>query len=179
MFHIDRQSASDHAAIEDLLDSAFGPARFKKTAQRLRDGMLPAENLAFVARDCGPWGERLVGTLTFWNVRLGPACHGLMLGPIAVHADYKAMGIGRTMILRGLQEAKAMGHKAVILVGDAPYYQRFGFTRALTRDLVLPGPVDDARFLGLELEAGSFDMAAGLVRPDGRLDPVHSLLVAA
>jgi predicted N-acetyltransferase YhbS len=171
MILLDQARPEDASAIEALLDRAFGRNRHRKTAQRLRDGRVPADGLAFVVRDHAPWGERLVGTLTFWNVGLGPATPGLMLGPLAVDAEYRSRGLGGLMIRRGLAAARERGHGAVILVGDAPYYERFGFTRSLTKDLVPPGPVDQARFLGLELKAGAMAGAAGIVRATGKALP--------
>jgi predicted N-acetyltransferase YhbS len=173
----DRQSPADLPAVEDLLDRSFGAGRHLKTAQRLRDHRAPA--LALVARDDAPWGERLVGTLTFWNVSAGPAAPALLLGPLAVDADYRCRRLGEALVRRGLDAARAQGHRAVLLVGDAAYYGRFGFTRDLTRGLVLPGPVDEARFLGLELEPGALRGAAGLVRPAGPALPAQLRLPAA
>lgn len=178
MLIIDRHRPTDDAAVEQLLERAFGPGRHMKTAQRLRDGRRPADGLALVMRDdAAPWGERIAGTLTFWNVSAGPGVPALMLGPLAVDPDYQSQGIGKVLVRRGLDQARRLGHAAVILVGDAPYYGRFGFTRDLTRDLMMPGPVDEARFLGLELQAGGLARAAGLVRPTGV--PVDAALATA
>lgn len=169
MIILDRETPSDAPAIDTLLDRAFGAGRRAKTAQRLRDGMRPAEGLALVARDLdAPWGERLVGTLTFWNILAGPAVPALLLGPLAVDADYRSQGLGRALILRGLDLARDLGHRAVILVGDAAYYERFGFRHAAVERLGMPGPVDRGRFLGLELEEGALAHAAGILRPAGR-----------
>jgi predicted N-acetyltransferase YhbS len=178
MLYLDHETPEDAPTIEALLDRAFGKGRHAKTAQRLRDGMRPSDGLAFVARDpSGPWGERLVGTLTFWDVLAGPATPALLLGPIAVDPDHQSRGVGRALILRGLAAAREMGHRAVILVGDAPYYARFGFSTAPVRRLAMPGPVDPARFLGLELEPGALSRAAGILRPAGR--PLVEVALAA
>jgi predicted N-acetyltransferase YhbS len=179
MIILDRETPSDAPQIEALLDRAFGSGRRAKTAQRLRDGLRPAEGLALVARDLdAPWGERLVGTLTFWDILAGPATPALLLGPLAVDADYRSQGLGRALILRGLDLARALGHRAVILVGDAPYYGRFGFRHAPVERLAMPGPVDRARFLGLELEPGALTHVAGILRPAGR-PVVEALPLAA
>jgi predicted N-acetyltransferase YhbS len=177
MIVLDRQTPADVAAVEDLLDCSFGPDRLAKTAQRLRDHRTPA--LALVARDHGPWGERLVGTLSFWRVLAGPVTPALLLGPLAVDEDYRCRRLGALLVRRGLEAAREAGHGAVLLVGDAPYYGRFGFTREPTRDLVMPGPVDEARFLGLELRPGALAGATGLVRPAGRTLPAGLLPAAA
>jgi predicted N-acetyltransferase YhbS len=177
MIVLDRQSPADAPGVEDLLDRAFGEGRHRKTAQRLRDHRALA--LALVARDHAPWGERLVGTLTFWDIAAGPVTPALLLGPLAVDADYRCRRLGALLVRRGLDAAREAGHGAVLLVGDAPYYGRFGFTREPMRDLVMPGPVDEARFLGLELRPGALAGATGLVRPAGRTLPAGLLPAAA
>ena len=161
-FGLRDERPGDAAARDLLLDAAFGPARFAKTCERLREGRLPAQALSFVAVDEG----RLVGTLRFWHVDAGGR-PGLMLGPLAVAASHRSAGIGRAMIEHGLGRARRLGHAAVILVGDAPYYGRFGFEHAPVRDLALPGPVDEARFLGLDLVPGALAGARGLVTGTG------------
>jgi predicted N-acetyltransferase YhbS len=153
---------SDVAARERLLDAAFGPARFQKTCARLRAGRVPANGLALVAHVDG----ELAGTIRFWHVQAG-GVPALLLGPVAVDETRRSLGIGRKLIAEGLFRAVQAGHKAVLLVGDAPYYNRFGFERAMTRSLDLPGPVDEARFLGLELSAGALGEARGLVVASG------------
>lgn len=180
MLVLDRQRADDVGAVEDLLDACFGPKRHAKTAQRLRDCRLPAEGLAFVVRDhAGPWGDRLVGTLTFWNVLAGPATPALLLGPLAVHPDYQGARLGTTLVQRGLAEARERGHGAVILVGDEPYYRRFGFAREPVASLAMPGWTDERRFLGVELRKGALAHAAGVLRPAGVMTPVEPLPMAA
>jgi predicted N-acetyltransferase YhbS len=157
------EAVTDVAAREQLLDAAFGPARFAKTCERLREGRAPAQGLALVAH----LGDELVGTIRFWNIQAGADHAALLLGPVAVDARHRSLGIGRKLIAEGLFSAVQRGHKAVILVGDAAYYNPLGFSRALTRGLSLPGPVEDERFLGLELDPGALAGAQGLVRPTG------------
>jgi predicted N-acetyltransferase YhbS len=157
------ETVTDVAAREQLLDAAFGPGRFGKTCERLREGRAPAQGLALVAH----LGDELVGTIRFWHVQAGAAHAALLLGPVAVDSRHRSLGVGRKLIAEGLFRAVQRGHKAVILVGDAAYYNRLGFSRALTGGLSLPGPVDDARFLGLELDPGALAGAQGLVRPTG------------
>lgn len=148
----------DVAAREALLDTAFGPSRFTKTCERLREGRFAADGLSLVAIHEGS----LVGTLRFWHVEAGDR-EALMLGPLAVCPTMRSAGIGRALIEHGLRRARRLGHEGVILVGDAPYYERFGFSRAHTLGLTLPGPVDDQRFLGLELVPGALAGAKGRV----------------
>lgn len=169
MTYIDIEKLSDIPAREQLLDRAFGANRLARTCERLREGRLPAEGLAFVAR----FGDQLIGTLRFWHIDAG-GVPALMLGPIAVDAAFQFTGLGTKLIRHGLAQAIDIGHKGVILVGDAPYYSRFGFERQHAARLHLPGPVDDARFLAHELQPGAFAGAAGMVRATGAV-PLEGL----
>jgi predicted N-acetyltransferase YhbS len=159
------EAFDDFEAREHLLDEAFGAARFEKTVERLREGRLPAPGLALVAKDAAA----LVGTLRLWDIRAGDV-PALLLGPLAVARTHRSRGIGRRLMAEALFRAVGAGHGAILLVGDAPYYEPFGFTRRHTLGLSLPGPVDEARFLGLELKAGALKSARGLVTPAGACD---------
>jgi predicted N-acetyltransferase YhbS len=161
------ESIIDVAARERLLDGAFGPARFAKTCERLREGRAPAQGLALAAT----LGDELVGTIRFWHIQAGAGPAALLLGPVAVDARHRSLGIGRKLIAEGLFRAVQRGCKAVILVGDAAYYNPLGFSRAVTRGLSLPGPVEDERFLGLELDPGALSGATGLIVPTGACAP--------
>jgi predicted N-acetyltransferase YhbS len=124
---------------------------------------MPAEGLAFSA-----WCEgRLVGTVRLWHVSAG-GIPALMLGPLAVEASSRQFGVGAALMDHALAAAKARGHRAVILLGDAPYYARFGFSTAKTGELTLPGTFERERLLGLELSEGALDGAWGMVAPTGR-----------
>jgi predicted N-acetyltransferase YhbS len=160
---IREERRSDRAARERLLDEVFGLARHDKTCERLRAGRLPAARLALVAYA----GARLIGTLRLWDVRAN-AQPILLLGPLAVAASHRNGGIGRRLIVDALERAMRSGHRAVVLVGDAAYYGRFGFGAALTQRLDLSGPVERDRFLGLELVAGALDQAMGVLTAAGR-----------
>jgi hypothetical protein len=161
-FAIRNERASDVVAREALLDASFGENRHQRTCQRLRDGRAPAEGLAFSAIRQG----RLVGTVRLWHVSAGgpPA---LMLGPIAVDRESRMLGVGAALMTRALAAARARSHRAVLLLGDAPYYARFGFSSAKTGALSLPGPYDGDRLLALELHAGALDGAWGMIVPTG------------
>ena len=167
---------ADITAREALLDRAFGRARQRKTSQRFRDDRLPAEGLAFTALNKS---ARVIGTLRMWNVIAGSAGPSLLLGPLAVDARYQRRGIGRELMTHALNMAKVLGHASVLLVGDEPYYSRFGFNRNLVADLHLPGPVERDRFLGLELASGSLDEAVGSVTASGALAPIAGKVLAA
>lgn len=151
-------------AREALLDQAFGEDRFAKTSERLREDRLPSEGLALVALS----GERLVGTVRLWDVSLGAGRPALLLGPLAVDGTLRSAGIGSVLMREALGRAADLGHRAVILVGDEPYYRRFGFSTAGMDRLWMPGPVDRARFLGLELRPGALAGVHGLVGATGR-----------
>jgi len=161
-FAIRAERASDVAAREALLDACFGENRHSRTCQRLRDGRAPAAGLALAAVREG----KLVGTVRLWHVSAGgrPA---LVLGPLAVDPACRELGIGAALVHQALAAARARGHAAVILLGDAPYYARFGFSADKTGELALPGPFERERLLGLEFEAGALDGAAGMIVPIG------------
>ncbi|GLK80433.1 GNAT family N-acetyltransferase [Methylopila turkensis] len=170
------EGPADAGAREALLDRAFGPARFAKTCERLREGRLPARGLALKAVDAS---GRMVGTLRFWHVAAGDRA-ALMLGPLAVERDAREEGVGSALMREGLARAASLGHDAVVLVGDAPYYARFGFAAEAAEGLSLPGPVERARFLALELQAGALDGASGMVRATGAIAlPRRAAVVAA
>jgi predicted N-acetyltransferase YhbS len=162
-FAIRAERSSDVVAREALLDACFGDNRHMRTCQRLRDGRAPAEGLALSALARG----RLVGTVRLWHVSVGdiPA---LMLGPLAVEASSRKSGAGAALMDHALAAAKARGHRAVILLGDEPYYARFGFSPAKTGELLLPGPFERDRLLGLELRKGALDGAWGMIAATGR-----------
>ena len=166
---IEHERAGDAETRELLLDRAFGPARFRKTCERLRAGRLPARGLSLVARVSGLGGGAVVGTVRLWHVDAG-GVPALMLGPLAVDARYRCYGIGTRLMQAAIERAVALGHEAILLVGDEPYYGRFGFGRRPTLGLRMPGPVEEARFLGLELAPDSLAAAKGLVRPTGAVN---------
>src|SRR5579871_6463662 len=161
-FAIRTEKASDVLAREALLDACFGENRHMRTCQRLRDGRAPAEGLAFSAVRQG----RLVGTLRLWHVSAGGA-RALMLGPLAVDSASRKLGLGSALITCALAAADARGHRAVILLGDEPYYARFGFSAKAAARLALPGPFERHRLLGLEFEPGALSDARGMIIPTG------------
>ena len=167
-FAIRAELASDVAAREALLDACFGENRHTRTCQRLRDGRAPAEGLALSAvRE-----SKLAGTVRLWHVSAG-GIPALVLGPLAVDSAYRKLGVGAALMDHALAAAKARGHRAVILLGDAPYYARFGFSAAKASGLALPGPFERDRLLGLELAAGALDGAQGLIAPTGLATPAR------
>jgi predicted N-acetyltransferase YhbS len=169
MVTIRHERPADVAAREALLDLSYGPIRFSKPSERLRAGHLP--QLALVAAE----GRRIVGTVRLWAVSAGPHCQALLLGPLAVHPDRRRRGIGSALVQRALRDASQLGHDAVLLVGDAAYYARFGFSSEKTGELRLPGPYERHRLLAVELELGALDNARGLLLAGGQAEATPDL----
>jgi predicted N-acetyltransferase YhbS len=136
---IEPETAADTLAVLALVAAAFGPGRYAKTAERLRERNAASAGLSFVARE----GGRVVGSVRLWPVLIGEA-QALFLGPIAVEDSRRRAGLGAQLVERACAEARRAGCKAVLLVGDEPYFGRFGFQRCAA---VMPGPVDPRRVL--------------------------------
>jgi predicted N-acetyltransferase YhbS len=172
MVTIRNEMPADIDARQHLLDRVWGASRFAKTAERLREGRMPAAGLSFVAeRDDGT----VVGTVRLWDVCAGPGRPALLLGPLAVDEAERGCGIGGALTRHAVAAARRRKRRAVLLVGDADYYQRFGFSAAKTAALWLPGPYERHRLLGCELLPGALDGARGLVGATGRPTPVPKL----
>jgi predicted N-acetyltransferase YhbS len=171
MIHISQEAPAEADAREALLDRAIGPGRFLKPSERLRRGRLPAEGLALVAR----FGADIVGSVRLWHVAAGDGRPALLLGPLAIDPDWQGQGIGSALMETAIAGAGALGHDAILLVGDAPYYSRFGFSAEHTRLLRMPAPVLRRRFLGLELRPGALAGAAGKVVATGQPAPPRAL----
>jgi len=165
-FAIRPERASDVPAREKLLDLCFGADRDGRTCQRLRDGRLPAEGLALAAT----YRRRVVGTVRLWQVMAGGK-GALLLGPLAVEPALQSSGIGAALMQHAIAEARRRGHQAIVLLGDARYYARFGFGADKARELVLPGHFERERLLGLELIAGALDGAWGMIVATGASAP--------
>ena len=153
--------ANDAQAIERLHARTFGPGRFVLSAYRIREHIDHLLDLSFTAR---------IGTLLVGSVRQLPVCVGdtnaLLLGPLTVEPPFRSRGVGRALLDRALKEAKARGHRLVLLVGDEPYYGRVGFKTVPKGRATMPGPVDYDRLLVAELEDGAFTDVSGAIRPD-------------
>lgn len=172
-FAIRAERAADVAIREALLDACFGENRHDRTCQRLRDGRAPAAGLALSAVREGA----LVGTVRLWHVSAGgrPA---LVLGPLAVDPACRELRIGAALMQQALAAARARGHAAVILLGDATYYARFGFSAEKTGALMLPGPFERDRLLAIEFQAGALDGAKGMIVPTGAALPKRRVVRA-
>ncbi|WP_137703131.1 GNAT family N-acetyltransferase [Marimonas lutisalis] len=159
MFELLPESAEDWWEVEALYDLCFAPGRTALSSYRLRDGVDPVPGLSLVAREDGI----LAGAIRFWPVRIG-AAHALLLGPVAVHPTHQGEGLGGLLIRESLEIARKSGWQRVMLVGDAPYYGRFGFTRL--SGVEMPPPTNPARVLGLALTPGAWDGITGKVTRD-------------
>ena len=164
-FEIVPERYGDGAAREALLDSVMGPGRIRKTSQRLREGREPAPGLSFSASA----GGMLIGTVRLWQIRSCGLGNALLLGPLAIDGRWQGEGVGKALMRRAIADAAELGYGAIVLVGDAPYYQRFGFTAHAARRLAMPGPFERDRLLALPLHGGALDRAHGVVRPCGSL----------
>jgi predicted N-acetyltransferase YhbS len=155
------ETAKEAQPIERLLQRTFGPGRFVLSAYRLREHVDHLLDLSFTAH---------IGTLLVGSVRQLPICIGetkaLLLGPLTVEPPFRSRGVGRALLDRALADAKAKGHRLVLLVGDLPYYSRVGFKRVPKGRVIMPGPVDHNRILIAELATGAFEGVSGAVRPD-------------
>jgi predicted N-acetyltransferase YhbS len=165
MITIRHERASDIAAREALLDEAFGEMRFRKSSERLREQRLAADGLSLIAAE----GQRVIGTARMWNIGVGNRSSAVLLGPVAVACDAQRRGIGAALVKRAIREARKANHAAVVLVGDAEYYGRFGFADAKTGTLSMPGPYEPHRLLALELVPGALDGACGTIAAAGTL----------
>jgi predicted N-acetyltransferase YhbS len=155
------ETPDDAAAIDRLHERTFGPGRFAKTAYRLREQAAHRLDVSFTARI----GTLLVGSVWLSPVRIGKT-KALLLGPLTVEPAFRERGVGLALIERALKEAKAKGHRLVVLVGDEPYYGKCGFKPIPPGRAIMPGPVDPARLLIAELVEGAFDGVSGQIRPD-------------
>jgi predicted N-acetyltransferase YhbS len=169
------EAPAHRPAREALLDRCFGPARHRKTCELLRRDRSPVADLAFSLIE----GKSLIGTVRLWHVTAGSAGPALLLGPVAVTPGRQSHGLGALLMRHGLAEAERLGHGAILLVGDGPYYTRFGFGRSLTEGLAQPGPVERERFLGLELLPGSLAGACGMVFASGAIESMPDIAAIA
>ena len=147
MIQIVPATVADLPEIDALLDAGFGPARRNRTAYRLRDNVQPLPALSFVARD----GDTLVGSLQCWPLQVrsvaGAVLPLVLLGPVVTAADWQGQGIASRMMNAAIAAADAQGAPPLLLIGDEPFYGRFGFSATATAGWQLPGPVDRARLL--------------------------------
>lgn len=162
------ETPRDEAEVEALLDLCFAPGREALSSYQLRRDVAPIRDLCQIARDDY---DAVVASIRYWPVQIGTdARPALLLGPIAVHPTRQGEGLGARLMRRTLDHAADSGWERVILVGDAPYYGRFGFSRDLARGLDYPKPVNFDRLLAKELRPGAM---AGVVGPTRRWVDSH------
>ena len=160
MFTLRPETKDDWWEVEALYDLCFAPGREALSSYRLRDGIPPVASLSRVARD----EQGIVGgAIRYWPVRVAGQ-RVLLLGPVAVHPTAQGEGLGGALIRDSLDQAHAEGWARVLLVGDAPYYQRFGFWKI--DGVEMPPPTNPDRVLALELEPGAWDGVRGVVQRD-------------
>lgn len=159
-FEIRHETDGDAHLLSQLAAEAFGPGRFTRSAYRVREGVPPVATLSL----CGLLDGRLVGGIRFTAIRVGDEEGGVLLGPLIVDPAATGRGYGAGLVEEGLARARAEGFSLVLLVGDMPYYGRFGFKPVPPGQITLPGPVDPARLLGLELIPGALAGATGAVK---------------
>ncbi|WP_455478084.1 GNAT family N-acetyltransferase [Bartonella sp. B10] len=175
IFTLTSEQEDDKPYRERLLDLTLGKGRKRKSSESLRHGRLAAHGLSFVVKNA--FGE-LVGSVRLWHVRFdkgkNEVRHALLLGPLAVLAEYSGMGIGTILVQHAIKMAKRLGYGAILLVGDCEFYQRFGFSSSLTKNLAMPGPYEKHRFQALELIPKYLSSCHGVLVPSGELQSLDS-----
>jgi predicted N-acetyltransferase YhbS len=152
---------ADFPAVSRLHAKVFGPGRFTRTAYRVREGAPKISRYCAVAL----LGETLIAAVRFTSITIGGVNGALLLGPLAVDPDFAGQGYGRRLVSEAMEAAKAAGVKLVLLIGDEPYYGRFGFSPVPPGQITMPGPVDPARLLAAELVPGALAAHTGLIAP--------------
>ena len=156
-YRLEEETPGDWWEVEGLYDLCFAPGRTALSSYRLRDGVEPVKDLCTVMRD----GEGvLAAVIRYWPVRVADR-PVLLLGPVAVHPTRQGEGLGGLLIHETLAEGRRLGWERVLLVGDAPYYGRFGFRRL--EGVIMPPPTNPDRILGFELVRGAWHGVAGMV----------------
>jgi predicted N-acetyltransferase YhbS len=153
----------DHVALTSLNECAFGPGRFARTAYRVREEAAGEPRLSL----CAELGGEIIGSVQFTPISIGGVSGALMLGPLIITERHKSKGHGLALMREGFRRARELGYRLVILVGDLPYYERAGFRPAPCGCIHLPGPVDPARLLYVELAPAALADYRGLVRGAG------------
>ena len=161
MFRSLPETPDDGFEVEMLLDLAFAPGRSALSSYQLRDGVTPVAELSTIVRD---EYNSVVGAIRYWPIRIGDTGDpALLLGPIAIHPTRQGEGLGALLMMGTLERARELGWLRVVLVGDEPYYRRFGFTREIARALDFPKPVNLNRLLAKELDEGAMLAVSGMV----------------
>ncbi|MGB0959454.1 MAG: GNAT family N-acetyltransferase [Halocynthiibacter sp.] len=157
MYHLNSETDQDLWEVEALYDTCFAPGREALSSYRFRRNVPPVQALSILARDAD---GILGGAIRYWPVMIGDA-PVLLLGPVAVHPTRQGEGLGGMLVRESLSVARDLGWERVLLVGDAPYYKRFGFEKR--GDVIMPPPTNPDRVLGYELTDGAWDGVSGQV----------------
>ncbi len=161
MFRVLPETPDDSFEVEMLLDLAFAPGRTALSSYQLREGVAEIAELSTIVRD---EYDSVVGAIRYWPVRIGESGDpALLLGPIAIHPTRQGEGLGALLMMESLDRARGLGWRRVVLVGDEPYYRRFGFTREMALALDFPKPVNLNRLLAKELVEGAMQAVSGMV----------------
>lgn len=161
MYQLSEETEDDWWEVEALYDLCFAPGRTALSSYRLRDGVATVAALCLILRDAE---GTLAAAIRYWPAEAGGE-DILLLGPIAVHPTRQGEGLGGLLINESLAEARRLGWERVLLVGDAPYYGRFGFAKL--EGVQMPPPTNPDRVLGLDLKRGAWAGVAGLVTKAG------------
>jgi len=176
------EAAEDADAIERVLDRAFGPGRFAKTSERVRErGAVLARALSRIALAPRPEalvgsgafdserpptlsqrGEEIVGVCRMWRIRVGEN-DALFLGPLGVDPATQHGGVGAALVRACVEAAEASAEHAIVCVGSATFFAPMGFSVIPPGRVAMPGPVDASRFLWRELKAGASATLSGAV----------------
>ena len=166
-FRFASERVEDRAAVDALIQRAFGPGRYAKTAERLREGAVARPDLSV----CAWSGEVLAGAVRLWPTRIGAPVGGhaaMFLGPIAVEFALRRHGLGADLVEHACTRARTAGERVVILVGDLGFFGPLGFEAVPSGTVAPPGPVDPSRLLWRGLEAGALEGVAGPLRASAR-----------
>lgn len=156
------EQPQDSARVQALIERAFGPGRFAKAAERLREGNAPDLTLSFVA-----WaGEQAVGCVRIWPIVIDQT-PAILLGPFAVDDAWRGQGLGGALVELACEAARTRGHKLMLLVGDEPFFRKFGFQASPVGQIKMPGPVDSRRVLWRRFE-DDLSPLSGVVTPPPR-----------
>lgn len=158
-FEVRPERTEDFSRIESLAERAFGPGRFARTAHRVREQGVPVSELSL----CAWKGDTFAGSIRFTAITIGDRGGALLLGPLMVESEWNGKGCGKALIEVALSAAREAGYQLVILVGDLPYYERFGFAPVPPGQIIMPGPVDPRRLLACELVNGALENFTGLM----------------
>lgn len=154
------ETPADAMAVDAIADEAFGPGRFARAAERVREFAPLDSALCFVAS----LGDDIVGSVRLTPIAVG-ARPSLMLGPLAVRPAFMGRGIGKVLMQTAASAARERGETSIILVGDPPYYKPLAYEPLPRGSVLFPRPVDPRRILALDLKGEGFGNLHGLVRP--------------